>query len=130
MKLYYLGSLLLFAFLVSSNSFAQSNAENTDAEGYHAFSEVMPEPVEGLPAVMKKVKYPTMAEKAGKEGKVIVQAKVNEKGVVEDVKVIKGLGFGCDEAVIDVLKKTKFKPGLIGNVPVKVKVSLSFNFKL
>lgn len=114
--------------MFSHNSFAQAEVSSDD--GYLAFAQVMPEPVEGLPAVIKKIQYPPIARQAGLEGKVFVMAYVDEKGNVDDVKVLKGVGGGCEEEVIKVLKTTKFKPGMNNGQPVKVKTSLSFAFKL
>ncbi len=124
-----LSALIIFGLIVfTCISFAQ--AEVSADDGYLAFAQVMPEPVEGLPAVIKKIQYPPIARQAGLEGKVFVMAYVDEKGNVEDVKVIKGVGGGCEEEVIKVLKTTKFKPGMNNGQPVKVKTSLSFAFKL
>jgi protein TonB len=120
---------IFFSICVMSNvNFAQAEVSSDD--GYLAFAQVMPEPVEGLPAVIKKIQYPAIAKQAGLEGKVFVMAYVDEKGNVDDVKVLKGVGGGCEEEVIKVLKTTKFKPGMNNGQPVKVKTSLSFAFKL
>ena len=54
----------------------------------------------------------------------------NEKGEVDDVKILKGIGAGCDEAAIDGIKKAKFSPGQNKGQNVKVKLSLTINFKL
>ena len=40
-----------------------------------------------------------------------MNAVVNENGDVESVKVINGLGAGCEDEVVNVLKATKFVPG-------------------
>jgi len=121
--------IIFFSICVWTNiNFAQAEVSSDD--GYLAFAQIMPEPVEGLPAVIKKIQYPTIAKQAGLEGKVFVMAYVDEKGNVDDVKVLKGVGGGCEEEVIKVLKTTKFKPGMNNGQPVKVKTSLSFAFKL
>lgn len=99
-------------------------------EEYLAFAEEMPSPIGGLEALMKNVTYPSFAKKAGVEGKVYLLAYINENGSVDDVKVIKGIGAGCDEAAIDAIKKSKFNPGKNKGAPVKVKLSLTINFKL
>lgn len=120
---------LLFSICLWSNlNYAQAQVSSDD--GYLAFAQVMPEPVEGLAAVIKKIQYPTIARQAGLEGKVFVMAYVDEQGNVDDVKVLKGIGGGCEEEVIKVLKTIKFKPGMNNGQPVKVKTSLSFAFKI
>lgn len=110
------------------NSYSEFIGEQQDP--YLAFAEVMPEPVGGLPAIYKKITYPAIAKSAGLEGKVYVLIFVNESGSVDNVKVIKGIGGGCDEAAIDAVKSIKYTPGKNQGVPVKVKLSLAINFKL
>ena len=102
----------------------------SEGEAYLPFAEEMPSPVGGLAGIYKNVKYPEIAQKAGIQGKVYLLAFVNENGIVEDVKVIKGIGGGCDEAAAAAVKKTKFSPGKNKGKPVKVKFSLAIKFKL
>ena len=120
-----IGIFLLLAFFNIQNI----NAAPGD-EAYLAFAEVMPEPIGGIETIIKKIVYPESAKSAGVEGKVYVLVFINESGGVDDVKVIKGIGSGCDEAVITAVKDSKFKPALSGGKPTKVKLSLAFPFKL
>ncbi|QQS35449.1 MAG: energy transducer TonB [Ignavibacteriales bacterium] len=99
-------------------------------EEYLAFAEEMPSPVGGLEAIMKSIVYPSLAKNAGVQGKVFLLAYINERGGVDDVKVVKGIGAGCDEAAVDAVKKNKFNPGKNKGSAVKVKLSLTINFKL
>lgn len=99
-------------------------------EEYLAIAEEMPAPVGGLAAVIKKVVYPEIARKGGVQGKVFVLAYIDEKGKVDDVKVVRGIGGGCDEAAVDAVKKSAFTPGKNKGQPVKVKLSLAISFKL
>ncbi|HEX2869581.1 MAG TPA: energy transducer TonB [Ignavibacteriales bacterium] len=135
-------NLTLFIFLLSAagqNSFASGKYLNTEklpvniseqGDQYLAFAEVMPEPVGGLATIYKKIVYPSIAKSAGLEGKVYVLILIDEKGNVDDVKVVKGIGGGCEEAAISAIKGVKFSPGKNGGVPVKVKLSLPITFKL
>ncbi|MCK7525607.1 MAG: energy transducer TonB [Ignavibacteriales bacterium] len=70
-----------------------------------------------------------MAKRAGVEGKVYVLAFVDEAGNVTRAKIIKGIGAGCDEAALDAVRQTKFKPGKQRGTPVKVQVSIPIVFK-
>jgi protein TonB len=90
----------------------------------------MPEPVDGMSAIYKNIQYPRVAQQAGIQGKVFLLCFIDENGSVNDVKVIKGIGAGCDEAACDAVKKIKFAPGQNQGKPVKVKLSLSVVFKL
>lgn len=73
--------------------------------------------------IQENIKYPVEAKKKGIEGRVYVQFVVSKKGEVEDVKVLKGIGGGCDEEALRVIRMLpNFIPGK-GNGKV-VKVSL------
>lgn len=120
----------IFALLVFIIAFGGISQAKMPDPGYLDFAEVMPEPVGGLEALYKNAVYPEIAKKSGVEGKVYVQVFLDEKGNIDDVKVIKSLGAGCDEAAIDAVKKTKFTPGQNKGVAVKTKLALAINFKL
>lgn len=125
-----------FIFIITISIFPNhlpenvSNANTAGDEEYLAFAETMPTPVGGMEALMKLISYPSIAKKAGVQGKVFLLAYINENGGVDDVKVVKGIGAGCDEAAVDAVKKSKFNPGKNKGLPVKVKLSLTINFKL
>ena len=97
---------------------------------YFVAVEEMPEPIGGIGEIQKKIVYPEIAKRAGVEGKVYVLAFVDESGLVTDAKIIKGIGAGCDEAALNAVKKTKFKPGKQRGKAVRVQVSIPVVFKL
>ena len=100
-------------------------------EGEFAVSaEQMPEPIGGLYSIQEKIRYPEIAKRAGIEGKVFVQAFIDENGSVAETKVVKGIGAGCDEAALNAIKQSKFAPGKIRGKPVKVQVTIPIVFKL
>lgn len=119
---------LLFVFLISP-SMAETHLPPQE-DPYLAFAEEMPTPIGGLEAIFKKIVYPDIAKKAGLEGKVYMLVLINENGTADDVKVIKGIGGGCEEAAAKALKEAKYTPGKNKGVPVKVKLSFSIPFKL
>ncbi|MBD3411171.1 MAG: TonB family protein, partial [Ignavibacteriales bacterium] len=71
----------------------------------------MPMPVGGMAAIQSKIVYPASAKNAGVQGKVFVEATIDEKGDVISVFVLKGIGAGCDEAAAKAVRETKFTPG-------------------
>ena len=97
---------------------------------YFVAVEEMPEPIGGIKAIQEKIVYPEIAKRAGVEGKVYILAFVDESGNVTKAQVLKGIGAGCDEAALDAVLKTKFKPGKQRGKPVKVQVSIPVVFKL
>ena len=104
--------------------------EKEQAPTYFVAVEEMPEPIGGIKGIQEKIEYPEIAKRAGVEGKVYILAFVDESGNVMKAQVLKGIGAGCDEAALDAVQKTKFKPGKQRGVPVKVQVSIPIIFKL
>jgi len=92
-------------------------------------AEEQPQLVGGLKGIQSKITYPEVARKNGIEGKVVVQAVVDENGKVISVKTLKGIGGGCDEVAMDAVKESRFLPGKQGGKPVKVQVSIPIVFK-
>ncbi len=97
---------------------------------YFVAVEEMPEPIGGIKAIQEKINYPEIAKRAGVEGKVYILAFVDESGNVTKANVLKGIGAGCDEAALNAVLKTKFKPGKQRGKPVNVQVSIPVIFKL
>jgi len=97
---------------------------------YFVAVEEMPEPIGGLKSIREKIIYPEIARRAGVEGKVFVRAYVDETGLVKRAEVIKGIGLGCDEAAMDAVLNTKFKPGKQRGKLIKVQIIIPIVFKL
>lgn len=109
---------------------AQTNDNtNTDGELFNAV-EQMPEPKGGIIELMKKINYPEEARKAGIEGRVIVQFIVDKNGNVQNPQVIQGIGGGCDEEALRVIKSTVFTPGQQRGQDVNVKMTMPVVFRL
>lgn len=81
--------------------------------------------------VGKKMKYPSQARRMGIEGKVFVQFVVGKDGSISDVKIMRGIGAGCDEEAVRVIKNSpNWTPGKQRGKPVKVRMVLPITFKL
>jgi protein TonB len=123
-------SILLFLalFIFKSNIIGGNLTPGED--DYIIGVEKMPSPIGGMESIMKKIIYPSAAKNNNVEGKVYLLVYINENGGVDDVKLVKGIGSGCEEEAINVIKKTKFNPGANKGANVKTKMSLSIPFKL
>ena len=122
---------LLFLLLIGANMFAQDNSgKDKSVNTYLSKADKMPEPVGGIAAIMNKIHYPEIARRAGIQGKVYVVAKINEKGIVPDARIIRGIGSGCDVTALNAVKQTKFTPGENKGMAVKVKITVPVLFKL
>lgn len=85
----------------------------------------------GIDALRRNVKYPDIAKEAGVEGTVVLQAYISDKGIVEDVIILKGLpNTGLDQAAIEAVKKTRFKPAKQRDRNVGVWYSIPIIFTL
>ncbi|MGM0546043.1 MAG: energy transducer TonB [Bacteroidota bacterium] len=105
-------------------------AEEEEEEDFFVAVEEMPELKGSMAELQSKIVYPDRAQQVGIEGRVIVQFIVNESGGVEEPRVIRGIGGGCDEEAVRVSQLAEFKPGKQRGVPVRVQYSMPFNFKL
>ena len=62
---------------------------------------------------------------------VVVQFVINKKGDINDVKVIKPLGGGCDEEAVRIVNAMpKWKPGKQRGKSVSVRFNLPVRFVL
>ncbi|MEO1655352.1 MAG: energy transducer TonB, partial [Bacteroidota bacterium] len=108
--------------------------EETEPD-FFIFAEVQPEPKGGMAAFYKylgkKIKYPKLARRMQIEGRVFVQFVVDKDGSLTDIKVLKGIGGGCDEEAIRVLKEApKWEAGRQRGKPVRVRMSVPIFFRL
>ena len=91
---------------------------------------ICPEPVGGIEEIESNIQYPELAKQYNLEGRVLISATISKKGVPGNIKVIKGLGLGCDEAAIDAVLKTNFIPGRNNDEEVESDVTFHLNFRL
>ena len=106
----------------------------TDNDAFNVV-EHMPEFPGGAVEMMKflneNVKYPEAAEKAGTQGRVIVQFIVEADGSITNVKVVKNVSEEIDaEAVRVINAMPKWKPGSQSGKPVRVKYTIPVTFRL
>jgi len=79
----------------------------------------------------KNIKYPQMAKESGISGIVYVTFVVNKQGKVDKVKVLRGIGGGCDKEAVRVVKgMPDWKPGKQRGKPVSVQYNLPVRFVL
>lgn len=104
--------------------------EDWDEEFVFVAVQQLPELIGGLASLRNEIQYPEMARRRGIEGRVFVQFIVNEQGKVEDPKVIRGIGGGCDEEVYNAVKKMRFRPGMQRGRTVRVQFTISVLFRL
>jgi TonB family protein len=103
--------ICLSVFLsLSVNRMVSAQIQGTSVLKDSVYTKVdkMPEFPGGMKALMKIVDgnhhYPKEARKNKIQGKVFLEFVIYEDGTPGDFKVTQGLGFGCDDAALDLLK--------------------------
>lgn len=108
---------------------------STSHNEVHNFAEIDPE-FPGGPEAMyqylsEQLNYPASALNAGKEGKVLVRFVVNEDGLVTQVSVVRGFGYGSEEEAKRVIQSMpRWRAGRNNNKAVKVWFQVPIFFKL
>ena len=81
--------------------------------------------------VAKNIKYPQIARETGIQGRVFVGFVVEPDGSISNVKLLRGIGGGCDEEAMRVIKSLpKWKPGKQRGKAVRVSYQIPVFFKL
>jgi protein TonB len=126
--------VLVFALLSIQSLHAQNATINPDS--VYTKVDVLPEFPGGRKAMGKYVDgknhhYPVEARKNKIEGQVIIEFIINADGSCTDFKVVKGIGYGCDEAAVEAFKKMpKWKPATINGQAVRFKAQMGYLYGL
>ena len=79
----------------------------------------------------QNISYPIMAREAGIEGTVYLTFVVEKNGEITSVRVLRGIGGGCDEEAVRVVENMPlWIPGKQRNIPVRVQFNLPVKFIL
>ncbi len=74
--------------------------------------------------------YTEIAREARIQGIVILQTIINKEGLIENVKVLKGLPLGLSEAAVSAVEQWKYQPATLDGKPVAVYFNLTIHFRL
>jgi protein TonB len=139
---------LLFSISITDRVIAQSDSDVKKVENAQEpvkkaqkdgdvfrVVEVMPKFPGGDEARIKymveNIKYPEAARKNGITGTVFVQYVVEKDGSITGVKVLRGIGGGCDEEAMRVIENMpNWEPGLEKGKPVRTQFNMPISFKL
>ena len=99
------------------------------------FLEQMPEYPGGTKALYEylgnNIKYPRMAKDNNIEGTVYIKFVVDEKGAISQAFVVRGIGAGCDDEALRVVKEMKpWTPGKQNGKPAAVWYTVPVKFTL
>lgn len=112
-----------------------SSMPEEKADEIFTIVEQQPSPVGGIKAfydyVSSNIKYPSRATRMGLEGRVFVEFVVEKDGSLTDIKVVKGIGGGCDEEAVRVISSApKWNPGKQRGQEVRVRMVMPILFRI
>ena len=121
--------------LPDNYSYVFEPEEDENRPGVYIVVEQMPEFPGGDRALMDFVKdniqYPAEAKEKGIKGLLYVNFIVEPDGSLSNIKVLKGVGGGCDEEAIRIVESMpKFKPGMQNGEAVRVSYTIPVIFRL
>lgn len=123
-----------FAIGVGNTTYGKADkpTDPSQVKAYRAPKYVPPGGSDTQPEVASEVKlpYPPEAKANEVEGTVVLRVTVDEDGNVTDVKVIKGLGYGLDEASVAAMRKFKFKPAMKDGEAVGTSITYNYSWYL
>ena len=109
--------------------------EDEDRPGVYIVVDQMPEFPSGdkglYEFIADNIKYPAEAKEEGLKGRVFVNFIVEPDGSVSDIRVLRGIGGGCDEEAVRVVESLpRFKPGMQDGEAVRVSYTVPIFFRL
>lgn len=124
-----------FAVGAGNTTYGKADSTPTDpsqVKAYRAPKYVPPGGADTAPELMSDFKppYPEEAKKNDIEGDVLLRVTIDENGNVTDVKVVRGLGYGLDEAAVAAMRKHKFKPATKDGEAVGTTIPFNFRWYL
>ena len=79
----------------------------------------------------ENLKYPSAAREKGIEGTVVVSYIVNVDGSISNPEILRGIGGGCDEEAIRIVKAfPTWSPGIKDGKKVRTEMRLPIRYKL
>jgi periplasmic protein TonB len=107
----------------------------TSDSGPYIFVQEMPEFPGGeskmLEYISENLYYPKGAQRQNISGTVYIKFVVDPQGQIKNIQLLKGIGGGCEEQAIQVIKRMPlWKPGKQNGQAVNVQLQLPINFKL
>ena len=81
--------------------------------------------------LQQNIRYPQLARESSIQGTVYVTFVVERNGAINDVRVLRGIGGGCDEEAVRVIRAMpKWMPGKQRGKPVRVQFNMAVKFIL
>ncbi len=130
----FLKLLLFIIIFISTQNVSEAQIASVAPEMIYKMTEQPPKPEGGMYAFYEytqdNLKRPKEAISKGVRGNVFVQFIVEKNGSLSNIKVIKGIGSGCDEEVVKLLENSpKWIPGVQKGKKVRVQKTMSIQVR-
>jgi len=138
MKYFFLISIIIFPFVCKAqqdNFLAEVNYDEPKEEQLRLIVSVSASYPGGYPAMFEFIKknllYPQEAYFKKVEGTVFIKTLISESGKLEEISIYSGVGFGCNEEALRIVKKMPiWEPAQHDGVAVKRKLIIPIAFEL
>ena len=124
--------LLALVFLIPITSFSQEEVKEDSVHRVIAISPEFPGgPYEMSKFIGRNFEYPEEARINGEQGTIWVEFVVMANGILDSIKVVKGVSKSLDAECIRVIKAMpKWRPGEQAGKPICVKYTIPFKAKI
>ncbi len=92
--------------------------------------DVAPAPIGGMSAFAEQFTYPQSAKRDSLEGRVVVEVKIDEQGIIRDCRVVRSVRYDLDSAAVTAVRDVRFTPAIYRGKPVATTVMIPIAFKL
>ena len=127
--------VILFVLLLGINTYCQF-FEDSDCDSiFSSFTgcwtfEKAPEIIGGIDSLQLRLIYPQQALENKIEGKVYVLTIIDSSGALLCSKIIKGIGYGCDEEALRLVNSSKFNPAISRGKGYATPFSIPIKFEI
>jgi TonB family protein len=80
--------------------------------------------------IAKNLQYPDTALEARIEGSVFVEYVISDNGLVSELRILKGIGYGCDEEALRLVGMLRYEKVKNQGVRVKTTTKTTIHFRL
>ncbi|MDJ1469945.1 energy transducer TonB [Cytophagaceae bacterium DM2B3-1] len=131
----YIYTLIISLSTITCISAQTKTPTESTSDSVYLFVDHMPEFPGGIPKlskfIEKNLNYPEEALKANVTGTVFASFVIGKDGTIQNLFIAKGIGYGCDQEVLRVLRlMPTWSPGILNGQPVPVRFAIPVNFGL
>lgn len=124
---------LTILLVISIYCFSQNDSTiQIDAEIIRCF--IQPDSstqiIGGLESLQDRLQYPSSALEKGIDGTVFVVLTIDTSGTPTNPKILKGLGYGCDEEAKRLVTTSNYFPAILHGKKIKSQFMIPIKFKL